>query len=109
MNAPGKPSRAAFAFVFVTVALDMLALGVMIPVLPELSRELSGGDTASVRVRRVTEKGAGPAVTVAASTAARASGFPRMALSGDSAYFAWTVPGRPASVRVARANAADFR
>lgn len=71
--------------------------------------ERTGGDTASVRVRRVTEKGAGPAVTVAASTAARASGFPRMALSGDSAYFAWTVPGRPSSVRVARANAADFR
>lgn len=47
MNEPGKPSRAAFAFVFVTVALDMLALGVMIPVLPELIRELSGGDTAS--------------------------------------------------------------
>jgi DHA1 family tetracycline resistance protein-like MFS transporter len=47
MTEPAKPSRAAFAFVFVTVALDMLALGVMIPVLPELIRELSGGDTAS--------------------------------------------------------------
>lgn len=38
--------------------------------------ERTGGDTASVRVRRVTEKGAGPATTVAASSAARASGFP---------------------------------
>jgi hypothetical protein len=72
--------------------------------------ERTGGDTASVRVRRVREKeGAGPAATVAASSAARASGFPRMALAGDRVFFAWTVPGRPSSVRVARANAADFR
>ncbi|MFO0682074.1 MAG: TCR/Tet family MFS transporter [Sandaracinus sp.] len=48
MGAPrDKHGRAAFAFVFVTVALDMLALGVMIPVLPELVKELSGGDMAS--------------------------------------------------------------
>lgn len=71
--------------------------------------ERTGGDTASVRVRRVTEKGAGPATTVAASSAARASGFPRMARSGDDVWFAWTVPGRPSSVRVARTRAADFR
>jgi hypothetical protein len=72
--------------------------------------ERTGGDTASVRVRRVREKeGAGPAATVAASSAARASGFPRMALAGDRVFFAWTVPGRPSSVRVARASAADFR
>jgi DHA1 family tetracycline resistance protein-like MFS transporter len=42
-----RAGRAAFAFVFVTVALDMLALGVMIPVLPELIQELTGHDTAS--------------------------------------------------------------
>jgi DHA1 family tetracycline resistance protein-like MFS transporter len=40
-------TRAAFAFVFVTVALDMLALGVMIPVLPKLVIEFLGGDNAS--------------------------------------------------------------
>ena len=72
--------------------------------------ERTGGDTAGVRVRRVREKeGAGAASTVAASTAARASGFPRMALAGDQVYFSWTVPGRPSTVRVARANAGDFR
>ena len=71
--------------------------------------ERTGGDTASVRVRRVTEKGAAPATTVAASTAARASGFPRMVRSSESVWFSWTVPGRPSSVRVARANPADFR
>jgi MFS transporter, DHA1 family, tetracycline resistance protein len=39
--------RAAFAFIFVTVALDMLALGVMIPVLPRLVVAFRGGDVAS--------------------------------------------------------------
>ncbi len=40
------PSRAAFAFVFVTVVLDMLALGIMVPVLPRLVIEMSHGDVA---------------------------------------------------------------
>jgi DHA1 family tetracycline resistance protein-like MFS transporter len=39
-------SRAAFAFVFVTVVLDMLALGIMVPVLPKLIIEMSSGDIA---------------------------------------------------------------
>ncbi len=30
------PRRAAFVFVFITVLLDMLALGIVIPVLPKL-------------------------------------------------------------------------
>ena len=37
--------RAAFAFVFVTVLLDMLAIGVIIPVLPRLVLDFLGGDT----------------------------------------------------------------
>ena len=40
-------SRAAFAFIFVTVLLDMLALGVIVPVLPSLVVQFRGGDTAS--------------------------------------------------------------
>jgi hypothetical protein len=65
--------------------------------------ERTGGDTAAVKVRRVRADGrAGPSVTVATSSAARASGFPRLAVSGDKAYYAWTVPGRPSQVRVAR-------
>ena len=40
------PSRAAFALVFVTVVLDMLALGIMIPVLPKLVIAMSHGDIA---------------------------------------------------------------
>src|SRR5258708_12937177 len=40
------PSRAAFAFIFVTVLLDMLALGIIIPVMPVLVSSFLGGDTA---------------------------------------------------------------
>ncbi len=36
--------RAAFAFIFVTVLLDMLALGIVIPVLPKLVLDFVGGD-----------------------------------------------------------------
>ncbi|HKJ03857.1 MAG TPA: MFS transporter, partial [Longimicrobiales bacterium] len=39
------PTRAAFAFIFVTVLLDMLALGIIVPVLPKLVIEFEGGDT----------------------------------------------------------------
>src|SRR5262249_45876358 len=42
-KAAAAPTRAAFA----AVLLDMLALGVIIPVLPKLVVEFRGGDTAS--------------------------------------------------------------
>ncbi|WP_049621018.1 TCR/Tet family MFS transporter [Frateuria defendens] len=38
--------RAAVAFIFVTILLDMLAFGVVIPVLPHLIQQLSGGGLA---------------------------------------------------------------
>jgi DHA1 family tetracycline resistance protein-like MFS transporter len=42
-----RPARtAAFAFVFVTVVLDMLAIGIIIPVLPKLVVDFVGGDAA---------------------------------------------------------------
>lgn len=43
-----KPSgrRAAVIFIFVTVVLDVLALGIVIPVLPKLVESFVGGDTA---------------------------------------------------------------
>src|ERR1700754_493668 len=47
---PGPPpggkthGRAAFAFIFVTVALDMVALGIIIPVLPRLIVQFEHGD-----------------------------------------------------------------
>ena len=48
MTAPdtGAAGRsAAVRFVFVTVVLDVLAMGVIIPVLPQLIKEFVGGDT----------------------------------------------------------------
>jgi len=41
------PRRAAFAFIFITVLLDMLALGTIIPVLPKLVVSFLHGDTAT--------------------------------------------------------------
>ena len=44
---PSTHGRAALAFIFITVVLDMLALGMIIPVLPRLIEHFEGGDTAS--------------------------------------------------------------
>lgn len=72
--------------------------------------ERIGGDTAAVRVRRVTPDGkSGGPITVAQSSTARASGVPKMVLAGNDVVFAWTVPGRPSMIRVARAPASSLR
>ncbi|HZH02717.1 MAG TPA: TCR/Tet family MFS transporter [Myxococcaceae bacterium] len=42
---PTSPRRAALAFILITVMLDMLALGMIIPVLPKLVVEFLGGNT----------------------------------------------------------------
>jgi len=49
MNAPAEVQggrRAALVFIFITIVLDMLALGLIIPVLPGLIEDFLGGDTA---------------------------------------------------------------
>ena len=46
MTTSSPHRRAAFAFVFITVLLDMFALGVIIPVLPNLIEDFMGGNTA---------------------------------------------------------------
>ncbi len=49
MTEPGQtaaPRRAAFIFIFITVVLDMLALGMIVPVLPKLVEDFVGGNTA---------------------------------------------------------------
>jgi MFS transporter, DHA1 family, tetracycline resistance protein len=43
-NGATPPSRAAFGFIFITVLLDMLALGIIIPVLPRLVVDFLAGD-----------------------------------------------------------------
>ncbi len=40
------PRRAALLFIFITALLDIIALGIMIPVLPNLVKQFAGGDTA---------------------------------------------------------------
>lgn len=44
------PRRAAFIFIFITVLLDMFAIGVIIPVLPRLIEDFMGGDTARAAI-----------------------------------------------------------
>jgi hypothetical protein len=68
---------------------------------------LERGDTASVRVRRVSPAGGlGEATVVATTSAARSSGFPRMVRSGDRVIFAWTEAGTPSRIHVAAATLA---
>lgn len=66
--------------------------------------ERTGGDAAEVRLRRVTGDGvAGRAVTVTASTAARAGGFPRMVAlpwRPDTVVVAWTDVAAEGGARV---------
>src|SRR5688572_3218165 len=45
--APAGPRRAAIAYILVTVVLDVLALGVILPVLPRMVESFLGGDTAT--------------------------------------------------------------
>src|SRR5258705_7340690 len=40
------PRRGTVAFIFVTVLIDVLAIGLIIPVLPRLVQQFMGGDTA---------------------------------------------------------------
>jgi DHA1 family tetracycline resistance protein-like MFS transporter len=42
----GGPRRAAVLFIFATALMDVISLGIMIPVLPNLVKQFAGGDTA---------------------------------------------------------------
>lgn len=67
--------------------------------------ERVGEEGAEVRLKAVTQDGASsPAMVVANSAAARASGFPRLVRAGDEVLFAWTQPGDTARVRLATAR-----
>ena len=45
-SSPGGPGSNAFLFILVMVALDMIAFGIIAPVLPDLIRQFEGGDFA---------------------------------------------------------------
>ncbi len=47
MSETKVPRRAAIAFIFVTVMLDMLAVGLIIPVMPKLILQMEGGNSGS--------------------------------------------------------------
>ncbi|MEX2471014.1 MAG: sialidase family protein [Gemmatimonadota bacterium] len=74
--------------------------------------EQTGEETAAIRVRTVDASGAvGPSGTVSESSAARASGFPRMApVTGGDVVLAWTdATGELPFVRMARLDIRDDR
>ena len=79
--------------------VDVLMLADGSALVSWLERVAKGGE---VKVRRVRPDGSrDEAITVAESSAARASGFPQMARSRDEIIFAWTDPGSPSTVRTA--------
>jgi hypothetical protein len=67
--------------------------------------EFAGAEQADVRLRRIDAAGVrGPATIVARTSGARASGFPRMTMSGSDLVLAWTEAGTPSRIRVAHAR-----
>jgi hypothetical protein len=64
--------------------------------------ERGTGDSASVRLRRVTRDGTlGASVVVSESSGARSAGFPRMTRIADGLLLAWTEPGSPSVIKSA--------
>ncbi len=62
----------------------------------------SSGRDALIRARRIAVTGQlGAAITVARTSAARASGCPRVMASGETILFAWTETGASSQVRLA--------
>jgi len=60
------------------------------------------GERAEIRLRELRNDGElRPAVTVATTSGARASGFPRLARDAGRTIIAWTEPGEPSRVRTA--------
>jgi hypothetical protein len=70
--------------------------------------ERTTGEDAEVRLRAVSPGGtADPPLTIASSSAARPSGFPRMVRSGDRLVIAWTQPGDSGRVRVGKVRLSE--
>ncbi len=71
-----------------------------------LTSRLDGGDSPAIRVQRVQADGrADRSIIVAQSSAARASGFPRLAHVGDDVLVVWTEPGGLRAARVSLPSA----
>ncbi|MGH7482720.1 MAG: sialidase family protein [Longimicrobiales bacterium] len=63
--------------------------------------EVEDGAEIRGRLVRPGDSLEGEAVTLAASSAARASGFPRIAVTDERLFLTWTDPGEPSRVQVA--------
>src|ERR1041385_3473975 len=46
--------RAAFGFIFVSAVASAMSIGIMVPILPNLLKQFSGGDTATASEWNVT-------------------------------------------------------
>jgi hypothetical protein len=65
--------------------------------------ERIGGEGAEVRARLVHRDGRiDRALVVSPSSGTRSSGFPKMVRTADGVVIAWTVPGTPSTIRLAR-------
>lgn len=61
------------------------------------------GKRAEIRYRTASRGGElGPVRVLAETNPSRSSGFPRIARTGSELVFAWTVPGEPATIKMAR-------
>ncbi len=66
-------------------------------------------EQAEIRYRTVSRNGKlGPTRSMARTSAARSSGFPRLAVVGSWLVAAWTAPGEPAEIHTARAPLRAF-
>ena len=64
----------------------------------------------AIKVRRVKPDGLlGPVSTLAETSIARSSGFPRIARVGDEVHFAWTEFGKPSLIRTAIADVSAYK
>lgn len=85
--------------------VDVVLLGDGVGLVSWLEQAEKGTE---LRVRRVAPDGArGEALTVADSSAARSSGFPRMVESGGEVVLAWRDAAEPPKVRTALLSSAD--
>ena len=101
----GKPTRVDDGKVMGRVDVVLLADG------SALVCWMAGDEEGGANlVRRVSPDGTlGPVAVISESSVSRASGFPRMARSGDTVYFAWTQFGKPSRVRTASTDVSAFR
>lgn len=98
----GQPIRIDEAGTLGRVDMDLLPDGSALATWIEFADQ-----RAQIRARRIDRSGAlSPAITIAGIAGSRASGYPRTAISGHEAVFAWTESGAGGTLQVRTAVAA---